>query len=274
MQDPKTKLKLLLVIDEAMTLVNWGFFPALRWVLEEVIDKPEYEFLVVFLGTSSRVSNFLPDPVRGSARSLPRGTTATVSPFLGLPWDIDVLHGNNITLKGMSQLRNLIYYGRPLWQSIWTQGSQSLDPRSFIQFAQAKLLCRNPETPFTSEDREKRILEACALLGIRVGLDIDLASPSRASEMVASNMRWLGGVSQDRQKLYTGYGSEPILVEAAATLLNSHLTSFTHEGYEELSEHHSTYRAILQAIIPELNQGYISPGAHGELTTRIICSLS
>jgi hypothetical protein len=274
MQNKETKLKLLLVIDEAVTLVDWGYFPAMRWVLEEVIDEKDFDFLAVFLGTSSKVSNFMPHPVKASARLLPQGTTATATPFLSLPWDLG-LQSYKGTLANMARFDNLVYYGRPLWQSIWMDKSQHLKPLSLIELAQAKLLARNPRHEIDDPDpTKKKLLEACALLGIRVGLNVDIGAPSRASEMVASHMRWLGGIGHDRQKLYTGYGSEPVLVEAAATLLNSDLSSITKKGkYKELTDRHATYKAVLKLIVKELSQGYIAPGEHGELTTRIICIL-
>ena len=99
-----------------------------------------------------------------------------------------------------------------------------------IELVQTKLLGRNPWNKVQG-DLQKKILDACCLVGIRVGLDVDLGSPSRASEMVAMHMRWLGGISKDRQITYTNYGSEPTLVEAAAINHRDSISRISEESF-------------------------------------------
>jgi hypothetical protein len=276
MKHAKTGLKILIIIDEAMTLVGLGYFPAMRWILDEVIYEREDRFLVIFLGTNSRVSNFLPDPIKGSARTIPKGPVAVAAPFLGFLWDHHAPSlKNKFRISNVSAFSHLVQYGRLLWQSVWKNGlNAGLTPLAFIQLAQAKLLARNPNIAIDQWNplsKEQETLEACALLGIRVGLNIDLGNPSMASKLVASHMRWMGGIGRDRLRVYTGYGSEPTLVEAAATLINSKLNGITKSDAIWSENNHPTYQSILRLIIPELSQGYIAPGEHGELTTRLIC---
>ena len=115
-------------------------------------------------------------------------------------------------------------------------------------------------------DDEESSLTIFAILAIRLHLDLDFAAPSRASKLVASRLRWLVDVDSHRKYLVTTYGSEPILAEAAAYLLNSprdrdnsNLRITTHPWISPLEE-----------LEQQLSHGYVNKGAHGELTARLL----
>jgi len=88
--------------DEAKTLVKMNYYNALRWVLDQVIPKAWeiadaertgkekdtcLPFMAMFLGTNSKVADFLPPGVDSSARYFSMEMTIP-QPFTALDWDI------------------------------------------------------------------------------------------------------------------------------------------------------------------------------------------
>ena len=113
------------------------------------------------------------------------------------------------------------------------------------------------------ESREESSLTIFAILAIRLHLDLDFAAPSRASKLVTSRLRWLIDVDSHRKYLVTTYGSEPILAEAAAYLLNS-------SSDEDNSATTHPWISPLKELEKQLLHGYVNKGAHGELTARLL----
>ena len=105
-----------------------------------------------------------------------------------------------------------------------------------------------------------------ACLSIRLHLDLDFASASRASKLVCSKLRWLVGVDSKRKHITTTYGSEPLIVEAAACLMDG-FEQFDRFKYEHQRLPLQEYLYFLEE---SLNHGYVDRGAHGELTTRVL----
>jgi len=108
---------------------------------------------------------------------------------------------------------------------------------------------------------EQLDLSAFAVLAVRLHLDLDFVFPSRASKLVSSKMRWLIDVDPRRKHIVTTYGSEPLLVEGAALVMNSH------ELYKATPD---PLVKLLADFKDQLNQGYVNRGENGELTARLL----
>ena len=132
--------------------------------------------------------------------------------------------------------------------------------RTCVKYAVEKLAYNHDKS-----DEQWR-LTIFAILAIRIHLDLDFTSPSRASQLVTSKMRWLVDVDTRRKHITTTYGSEPILVEAAAYLMN---------GYKVVPSAqrsaHSPLQYMLEELERQLNHGHVNRGQNGELTARLLC---
>ena len=104
-------------------------------------------------------------------------------------------------------------------------------------------------------------LSAFAVLAVRLHLDLDFIFPTRASKLVSSKMRWLVDVDPRRKHIVTTYGSEPLLVEGAALVMNSR------ELYKSAPD---PLVKLLEDFKDQLNQGYVNRGENGELTARLL----
>jgi len=106
-------------------------------------------------------------------------------------------------------------------------------------------------------------------MAVRLHLEIDLGNPKRASELVASKMRWLVNVSEMPSRIRTTYPSEPILAEAAACIMNGFLWKRETPFPIRLDEQPMTY--LIENLRNELNRSYVDRGSNGELTARLLC---
>ena len=137
------RLKMVLMIDEATTLVEMRFYNAFRWVIDQVIeqawilsrenrgnvDPPELAlpFTAIFMGTHSKVAHFLPPKYDASARYA-FDIMKIPEPFTALDWDIKVPDVPGIEqFKKYYSLRYsyladmtwLARFGRPCWMALW-----------------------------------------------------------------------------------------------------------------------------------------------------------
>jgi hypothetical protein len=280
-------LPFLLIVDEAAYLYSANYMHSFSWVLDEplndllcdkdVVPKGE-RFFVLMLGTHSQISHFTPDQYFPSERYFEYIQTVP-SVFLSLPWDsrVEPLSKPSTTLDGSAHIKELVQWGRPIWSSIYdalqkqisdfhSNKSQSDVLELCMAFARSKLnFLSTPSAKRSSNSSEETELAVFAVLAVRLHLDLDFAFPSRASLLVSSAMRWLVDVDQDRSHIVTTYGSEPILAEAAAHLMNSH--HFL-SGDED-----APFSALLKNLVDQLNQGHVDRGSNGEMTARILCIL-
>ena len=99
---PIQRLKMVLMIDEATTLVHLKFYNAFRWVIDQVIERSwilslenmdrlecPLPFTTIFMGTHSNVAHFLPPAYEASARYA-LDMMGIPEPFTALDWDIEV----------------------------------------------------------------------------------------------------------------------------------------------------------------------------------------
>src|SRR5215213_8927779 len=122
-------------------------------------------------------------------------------------WDICCIH------RYIIRTFKLFFFGRPLWGAYL---KSKMDVKDLIMIAQQKLLGGNK-----IETWQNRIYPTADLAVLSSRLSLSISPQSKiASELVAGHMALCSYVSPDRQRLYIGYSSEPILAEASAILMS------------------------------------------------------
>jgi hypothetical protein len=285
----KPELPFLLIIDEAAYLYQTNYMHSFMWVLDEpvvsVLTTLGYKcpqakkFFVLMLGTHSQISHFAPDYIYPS-ESVFSGKQSLPSPFLNLDWDSGVnLPEGSIPFDQSACIASLVQWGRPIWLSFYNgigrrqiignrEQRNAYILRKTILYAVEKLRVpdRSQGPALTDVAKEESSLTIFAILAIRLHLDLDFAAPTRASRLVTSRMRWLIDVDSRRKYIITTYGSEPIIAEAAAYLLNSSI----HEVNSDRRITAHPWISSLDELQKQLFHGYVNKGAHGELTARIL----
>jgi hypothetical protein len=279
-------LPFLLIIDEAAYFYRTNYMHSFMWVLDDPVVRilkglgrqcpQSKQFFVLMLGTHSQISHFAPDYIYPSEQVFLRRQSLP-SVFLSLDWDSGVdLPEQFIQFNQSACIENLVKWGRPMWLSFYnglnrvkTVGKAENDAyilMKTILYVVKKL--REPlryQSPHLEKCHESS-LTIFAILAIRLHLDLDFATPERASNLVTSKFRWLIDVDMHRKYLVTTYGTEPILIEAAAYLLNS-----LSNGYNSVTPT-VTHPWIfpLEEFEQQMLHGYVNNGAHGDLTARLL----
>jgi hypothetical protein len=279
-------LPFLFIIDEAAYLNHQMYMHSFMWVLDvpvtlilsQLRGNPDIpgtnRFFVMMLGTHSEISHFAPHPVFPSERYYTR-TQRLPAPFISLSWDQNLtsLRTNgtieDCAIDTFDHIDHLVRWGRPAWMALRNGLHSAAYTGTVIENAKHLEACLTfAKEKLMPMDRsyEELVLSIFACLSIRLHLDLDFASASRASKLVCSKLRWLVDVDSERKHITTTYGSEPLVVEAAACLMNSF------EQFERFNREHkcSPVQEYLYCLEESLNQSYVDRGAHGELTTRLL----
>jgi hypothetical protein len=269
-------LPFLFIIDEAAYLHQTNYMHCFMWVLDQPVveilhalytrpldsndisEMPADRFFVLMLGTHSQISHFAPheqfpsERVLGNPQLLP-------SPFLSFNWDVNVKpFSPPFKLRDSESLFALARWGRSMWGALFKNRSDSAALWRCVKYIKAKL------EPAHKEDKLHKELSMVAVMSVRLHLDLDCVAPARASQLVCSKMRWLLDVGTFRTHITTTYGSEPLLAEAAACMMNSHDDTNTEHGTP------SPPFIYIKELLRQLLKGYISRGDHGELTARLL----
>lgn len=290
------RLKMLLMIDEAKVLVSKKFFNAFRWIIDQVIEpswisgnrkraRRPLPFMVFFLGTNSKVADFLPPGKDSSARYF-TNFMKVPPPFTALDWDIaipkdSILHYSTLKYESLAEMTWLCRFGRAYWQAQWgTTVSASYDKVKdaccLVTAAEIKLHQSESRDSFRQlfvsprkiEERketegEEFILTCSAILAVLAVINLDFTSPKHAENLVASRLRWAIGCDSKRNYLLTTYPSEPLLAEAAFRLL-----------FATTDDKHCPgliLRTILEVVAEQVERGDDDVGGDGELVARVMC---
>ena len=236
-QNPQ--LPFLFIIDEAAFLYQTNYMHTFMWVLDQPVvhiltnlycgtldsiglpEMPTDHFFMLMLGTHSQISHFAPNQIFPSERYLGQPQLLP-SPFLSFNWDENVeALSTTFKLRDSERLFELACWGRSMWGALFEKRLSSSALRASIQFVKGKL------SPGSKDNSLQTQLSILAVMSIRLHLDLDCASPTRASQLVCSKMRWLADVGIFRTHVTTTYGSEPLLVEGAACMMNSYDNKIT-----------------------------------------------
>lgn len=221
--------------------------------------------LALMTDTTAKISNFAPIPsLEASARAttLPRG----MFPPFYLIANVDIWapkHRDTTTLQDLEDWKYYCLFGRPHWGALAKQIMDSGSPISIndlMSLARIKLLGRNEDF---ADIGEFSMGEAMAILGVRVCVDL-VPQCQLSDTLVAQHMRTLYFVSEDRERMITGYFSEPVLVQAAAQLTNE----------SAYSPSANRWSMLLRMLVGSLRNGMVDAGFQGELVARILLLLA
>jgi hypothetical protein len=291
----KGRIKMAFVIDEAKFLVDNNYYDSFRWVIDQVIERSAcaskgtylegpLPFIVIFLGTNSKVAHFLPPGEDSSARYF-KSDMKVPQPFTALAWDIDLEDSDfacrNLKYSSLAEMEWVARFGRPFWFALWgSRLRQDLSLRynaaeEIINLAMNKLHQGGSQMDYcnlfsvtqlsrtNNDDEESYLLTCSAILGVLAVIDFDFSSPKRTNDLVASRLRWAVGCNKERTYLLTAYPSEPVLAEAASRLLFMKLPS---SGNPD-----TILKRILRKVADEVAKGSYDIGGDGELVARILC---
>src|ERR1700737_2307219 len=171
---PPGRIRMVLMFDEAKTLVDLKYYNAFRWVLDNVIEQAwqlgrpaqPLPFFAVFLGTNSKVADFLPPGEDSSYRYFSR-LIKVPQPFTALDWDVynaeyklpsrTPTPTDKLAYSHLADMSWLSRFGRPIWNALWKVSSgMTMDRRcreagKIIRFAENKLHhCRDGVDGFKS----------------------------------------------------------------------------------------------------------------------------
>ena len=215
--------------------------------------------LALMVDTTGKISNFAPSRSVASTRAtqMPRG----IFPTFYLLANVDIWATKHDPANSLAALEDWKYYcqfGRPYWGALAKQIISQTGAVSIIDvmdLARVKLL--GGKAQFKDEG-EPSIGEAMAVLGVRVCVDV-VPQCLLSDVLVAQHMRTLNFVSDDRERMITGYFSEPVLVQAAAQLSNESTRSGANR-----------WGVLLKVLIGSLRNGMVDAGFRGELVARIL----
>jgi hypothetical protein len=239
--------------------------------LNELLDYPVF---VLYLSTQPSLSPFSPARHISPSMRIRNATYTVQAPYVALPfdvWDGDIIRENECTLDFACTNEFMVRFGRPLYallsetlcyccleceicpvrfSSRYRAGSEAAK-RNIINFAIEKLTCRPVGTV---SFRDEALLAA---LSMRLLLEIDrrrYKAVEMEEKLVADHMRVTFFIPADREYMYAGAPSEPILAEAAAQIMK-----------------HVDCLKILSRFIDE---GLVRKGEPGEFVARLLLTLA
>ncbi|KAF8726091.1 hypothetical protein AX14_008074 [Amanita brunnescens Koide BX004] len=165
----------------------------------------------VFMGTKSSISSFTP-PSQDCwvLCGLPKKCKTLLPPYIALDFDNKGLPEVTATIGKLQSLRHLASYGRPLWRAHLPEERED----DMIDTASLKLT--NGE-----KFNDQSLDHVLTVLSQRLCIEpvvVNSEAIELADRSVASHMRLVTGISDDRRTLYTYSPSEPILVLAAVDI--------------------------------------------------------
>ncbi|CAJ0637020.1 7278_t:CDS:2, partial [Entrophospora sp. SA101] len=244
---PNLKLKLVFSFDEACSLLVKSGQDMPFLLLRRVLQCLPNGIFVVFTDTLSELSNFSPAIVDDHSQRVHHEDLKLFDPFYLFDF-IDVF--NQHTSEEIDETTNytkLFFFGRPLWGAYL---KSKMDVKDLIMIAQQKLLGGNK-----IETWQNRIYPTADLAVLSSRLSLSISPQSKiASELVAGHMALCSYVSPDRQRLYIGYSSEPILAEASAILM-SDIKNYSH---------------LLKTLCNSVEDGIVDAGFRGELVAKLL----
>ena len=203
--------------------------------------------IAVFTDTTSSVSNFSPAKMwDDSARVLNQGTKM-FDPYSCLG-TIDVFVSND-KVETLSTLGlGFAKYGRPAYYAMAEENEERV--RTLIKLVGEKILAG------ITKVEDLRSTHAVSALGVLVVVNVN-ASHAVASEIVASNMRYSSGISEDRHSIFNIQLSEPVMAQAVLNLTQKY-------GWDR----------IICKVVDVFGSVVVDVGYKGELGMQIACMMA
>jgi len=231
---------------------------AIRLFPEHMPGSP-YLF-VVFTDTISRLSYFSPSAHRDLSFRV-QTRFKLYPPFYLLDF-VDVFDQHrdgsltDVTLSSAASYAYMATLGRPLWAAPIRMTGEANFADKTLTVARHKLLAGVDPAHWLLHSAEWKITEVVAILSSRVALNI-VPQTMLASELVAGHMAYCLHVNEQRDTLTIRYPSEPILSEAAASLM---------------------WRTDLAQLLPFIKtvllDGAVTEGFLGEFTGQLLLTMA
>jgi hypothetical protein len=212
----------------------------------------------------AKVSNLAPlqkADLSGRATAMPNG----IFPPFFLLANVDIWiekDGPPKTLEDMVDPVFYCRYGRPHWGALAQHFREGrFEISHMMDLARFKLLGGNDS--FEVLELHRIPAAALAILGIRVCIDM-VPQCQLSQDLVAQHMRVLYHISASRDAVFTGYFSEPVLVQAAGQLTNMVVS----DGSP------AWWIVFLRALVQSLKNVQVNAGFRGELVARILLILA
>jgi len=259
--NPNNQVKIILCIDEARYLTryvpgkNRTPFQMFRRAMKHIVWNG---FFILFLDTHSKISNFALLSEDPSSRD-DEAQLHLFHPFVRLAtMDIfERMTGGPAGTSEEDQIVQLAKLGRPLIYSYLKAKGESSSTQTALKGLVTLLQNKLFGGARSFDNSHRKELSSIAILSVLVCLDISPQSKI-TSELVGSYMATCVAISEDREHLLVRYPSEPLLAEAAHTIISKE----------------KTLVSILQNFNEMLRKGFIDAGIHGEVVARIILILA
>ncbi|KAI5118289.1 hypothetical protein M0805_003243 [Coniferiporia weirii] len=178
-------------------------------------------------------------------------------PFTLLPFDCwkgtTIVNESESTLREVCTLEFSARFGRPLW---WTRltnpETRAVMLEELVDFAAQKLTLNRGGEPLSEE---AKIAALSARLWLRLNTSLDSVR-SLQDRLIESHMSLAYDVPHHKNYMYSGYSSEPILMEGAAHVWKDR-NCYDFDPLETLKN--------------AVTRGLLAKGERGELVGRYIC---
>lgn len=296
-------IRLLLVFDEASTLIDQHYYNSFRWVFDNVLQiawesgKSKYSpqqplpFMAIFLGTNSRVADFTPPGEHASYRYFIRSMIVP-RPFTSLAWDVHVgkpfqlrkraagLRSASLRYNHLPTMDWLCRFGRPVWYARWRSMFEKGDEDRLrekdriIQLVQEKLCHIDCATV---QDFKERMVTCTSGGGGDVTEDIIQASSAVLAVLVGLDFDFTApsrAVDLVASRLRWALASNDTLTRFLTTYPSEPvLADAANELFfsELVPNMPAVYTGVLKVVLREIQKGNYDFGSEGELTARILC---
>jgi hypothetical protein len=232
----KVKLDLLLILDEARTLIDYDSqskisgFRIFRKVWADLginlWKKHGIQIFATLTDTTSRVANFLPASERdasGRIGNSPEPPALLFEPFY-LVANFDIFADRNLpaSLARAFRMIKMGETGRPLWLGPLLQSSQMSEKDRVdegIELAIRKILGGIHARDLAKYPNDWLAIRM-ACLGLRISLKMH-SFGVLAETLPSRNMRYITHISESRDSIQSMYPSDPFLSYAASVLMTS-----------------------------------------------------
>ncbi|TCD66424.1 hypothetical protein EIP91_001360 [Steccherinum ochraceum] len=221
------------------------------------------DIFTVFLSTSSNLGVFIPQRGHYTSERVRNARKGPLhAPVVELPWDIwrgpnnePISTEGTLTLKDVCKASFMVRFGRPLFWTRYQYGGLTVQ-NDIVNFAMQKL---------SGSPDGTQPLDELAALAVRVIIEFEQTRrdtfPSVEDRLVQGSGRLVLSVPQHREYMRTGYGSEPIIAEAAARIMREPIKP------DGLFKDASYWARVINNT---LASGTFNKGPNGELAMRLL----
>ncbi|KAK2464489.1 hypothetical protein APHAL10511_003468 [Amanita phalloides] len=222
--EKKSNPFVILAFDEAHTITQrhpgateeWSIFNELHYALRHLNDLPLFS---LFMSTTGKIFQFTSPTEEDLSKRVVMHKLSLIKPYTDLGFDplaVTITVDGSQNLEKLTEDSQICSLGRPLFSARYLKGSASVK-REIIQFAVAKLLNADHTPKKLSNDQ----LLAC--LSQRFPIEFNSTNYISQARQVEGHMRICLNISAGFETMATTSSSEPILSEAAYSVMQEPL---------------------------------------------------